>query len=130
MVKVMKVANTMYVNYEVPPELAEEALHALEVARTSGGKLKRGTNEVTKIIERGQAKLVVIAEDVTPPEIVAHLPLLCDEKSVPYVFVSTRNELGAASGIDVPSATVVVVNAGESKKNIENIIAKIKELRK
>lgn len=123
-------ADAMYVNYEVPPELAEKALRALEVARTSGGKLKRGTNEVTKIIERGQAKLVVVAGDVTPPEIVAHLPLLCDEKNVPYVFVGTKNELGAASGIEVPAAAVVIVSPGEAKKEIEEIASKVGELKK
>ncbi|HEW89707.1 MAG TPA: 50S ribosomal protein L7ae, partial [Candidatus Bathyarchaeota archaeon] len=71
-----------YVKFEVPPELAEAALEALRRARESVGKgaIKKGVNETTKAVERGQAKLVLIAEDVDPPEIVAHLPILCDEK--------------------------------------------------
>jgi len=46
------------------------------------GKIEKGTNEVTKAIERGTAKLVVYAGDVEPKEIVQHLPLLCKEKEL------------------------------------------------
>ena len=62
-----------YVKFEVPEELKEKVLQAVEIARNSG-KIKKGTNETTKAIERGIAKLVVIAEDVEPEEIVMHLP--------------------------------------------------------
>ena len=53
----------------------EKVLEAIEVAKATG-KLRRGTNETTKAIERGTAKLVVVAKDITPPEIVIHLPIL------------------------------------------------------
>ncbi|MEM1834113.1 MAG: ribosomal L7Ae/L30e/S12e/Gadd45 family protein, partial [Thermosphaera sp.] len=76
-----------YVKFEVPAELAEKVYEAVKKVKETGGKIKKGTNETTKAVERGQAKLVVIAEDVDPPEIVAHLPLLCDEKKIPYVYV-------------------------------------------
>ena len=59
----------------------------------STGKIRRGTNETTKAIERGIAKLVIIAEDVTPPEVVAHLPLLCEEKKIPFIFVPTKEDV-------------------------------------
>ena len=49
---------------------------------------------MTKAIERGNAKFVVIAEDVNPKEVVMHLPVLCDEKQVPYSYVATKKELG------------------------------------
>jgi hypothetical protein len=63
----------VYVNKEIPADLAEDALEALEVARDTGS-VKKGTNETTKAIERGNASLVFVAEDVTPEEIVMHLP--------------------------------------------------------
>ncbi|MEM1921819.1 MAG: ribosomal L7Ae/L30e/S12e/Gadd45 family protein, partial [Desulfurococcaceae archaeon] len=62
-----------YIKFETPPDLAEKAYEALKKARETGGKIRKGTNETTKAIERGQAQLVIIAEDVDPPEIVAHL---------------------------------------------------------
>ena len=51
----------------------------VEKARKTG-KVEKGTNEVTKAVERGTAKLVVYATDVEPKEIVMHLPIICKEK--------------------------------------------------
>ena len=69
--------------------MADEAkvLEAIEIARTSG-KIRKGSNEATKAIEKGDAKLVVYAADVTPKEIVMHLPLLCKEKNIPCIVDS------------------------------------------
>ncbi|MDP6626897.1 MAG: 50S ribosomal protein L7Ae [Methanopyri archaeon] len=119
----------IHVKYDTPKELADKALEAIEVAKTSG-KLKKGSNEATKVIERKQASLVVIAEDVTPPEVVAHLPPLCEEKEVPYVYVQSKVELGAAAGIDVPSAAIAITKPGNAKPIIEEIQAKVAELLK
>ncbi|RQD83852.1 50S ribosomal protein L7ae, partial [Methanosalsum natronophilum] len=80
---------------EVPEELVNKSLEALEMARDTG-KVKKGTNEATKAIERGITKITIIAEDVTPEEIIAHLPVLCEEKNTPYIFVKEQKELGAA----------------------------------
>ncbi|MCJ7634172.1 ribosomal L7Ae/L30e/S12e/Gadd45 family protein, partial [Candidatus Bathyarchaeota archaeon] len=78
-----------YVKISVPKELADIAYEALQVARDTG-KIKRGTNETTKAIERGITSLVYIAEDVQPPEVVAHLPLLCEERKINYIFVPNK----------------------------------------
>ena len=101
-------------------EITEQAYEAVEAARSTG-KIKRGTNEVTKAIEKGEAKLVVYAADVTPPEVVMHLPLLCQEKGIPCVQVPKREELGAAAGISLPTASVVVTQAGDAEKLIKAI---------
>ena len=118
-----------YVKFSIPKELADQAYKAVEMARDTG-KLRRGVNEATKAIERGTAKLVVIAEDVTPPEIVAHLPILGDEKSAPYIFVPSKKELGSASGIDVPTTAVAITDAGNGKDIVEQIAKKMSELKK
>ena len=73
-----------YAKFDVPNEVADAAYEALQIANRTGS-VRIGTNETTKAVERGQAKLVVIAEDVDPPEVVAHLPLLCEERKIPYV---------------------------------------------
>ena len=86
-------AKAMHVRFEMPAELAEKAYKVSEQARDTG-KLKKGAKEVTKIVERGQAKFVVLAEDVQPPEILAHIPLICEEKKIPYAYVPSRQELG------------------------------------
>jgi len=119
----------IYVRFEVPKELANQVYEAVEKARDTG-KVRKGVNETTKAIERGEAKLVVIAEDVDPAEIVAHLPPLCDEKEVPYIYVPDKRELGSAVGIDVPSSSVAIIESGEAKDLVESIVSKIKELKK
>jgi len=98
----------------------KEVLDIIEAARETG-KIRRGVNEVTKSIERGEAKLVVWAEDVDPPEIVMHLPVLCDEKKIKYAKVPTKVELGRAAGIDVGTSAIAVVDAGEAKKELAAI---------
>jgi large subunit ribosomal protein L7Ae len=100
---------------------AEKIYEVIEVAKATG-KIKKGTNEVTKIIEKGQAKFVAYAKDVTPPEIVMHLPLLCKEKDVPCYEVPSKEELGAAAGLSVGTASVVIINEGESKQLISDLV--------
>ena len=85
------------------------------------GKIKVGVNEVTKAIERGVAKLVLIARDVSPPEIVMHLPLLCKEKNIPCGEVDSKEKLGVAVGIPVKTASVAVIDAGEASEDINRL---------
>ena len=118
-----------FVKFEVPKELVSKVYEAVTIAKTTG-KVRKGVNETTKAIERGLAKLVVIAEDVTPEEVIMHLPVLCDEKKVPYVYVPSKEELGKASGIEVSTSSVAIVEEGDSKKLVNEIAEKIKTLKK
>ena len=85
------------------------------------GKVEKGTNEVTKAIERGTAKLVVYALDVEPKEIVQHLPLLCKEKKIPCKEVDSKQKLGIAVGISVATSSVAIIDAGESQRDIASL---------
>lgn len=87
------------------------------------GKLDKGTNEVTKAVERGVAKLVVYAQDVEPKEIVAHLEVICKEKGIPCVGVDSKQKLGISVGIKVPASAVAVIDAGEAKKELASLKA-------
>jgi large subunit ribosomal protein L7Ae len=118
-----------YATWSTPEELAQEALKLLEDIRNTGGKIKKGVNETTKAIERGQAKLVYIALNVSPPEIVYHLPPLCDERDVPYLFVPSKEDLGKAAGIERPASSATIVDAGEKTDDLNKIIQKIREIR-
>jgi len=118
-----------YVKFEVPKEVADAAYEALQIASRTG-QVRKGTNETTKAIERRQAKLVVIAEDVEPPEVVAHLPLLCEEHKTPYVFVPNKEKIGSAIGIDVPAASACITEIGDATSLIKEISKRIEELKK
>lgn len=99
---------------------SDKAYEIVEVANSTG-KIKKGSNEVTKALEKGKAKIVIIAKDITPPEIIMHLPLLSKEKGVPCIEVPSKDELGAAAGLSVGTAAVAVVQEGEAKKLIAEI---------
>jgi len=117
-----------YVRFVVPEELAEKAYQAVRLARETG-KIKKGTNETTKAVERGLAKLVLIAEDVDPPEIVAHLPLLCEEKKIPYVYVPSKQRLGKEAGIEVAAASACIIEPGNAASLVEEIAKEVEEIK-
>jgi large subunit ribosomal protein L7Ae len=81
-------------------------------------------NEVTKSIERVLAKFVVLAEDVSPPEILFHIPLLCEEKGIPYGYLSTKKELGNTVRINVSSSAIAIENVGTGNEGILNDVIK------
>ncbi|MFB6191350.1 MAG: 50S ribosomal protein L7Ae [Candidatus Nanohaloarchaea archaeon] len=116
-----------YQKFEPGESLAEKTYDAVEEADSSGS-VEIGTNEVTKAIERNEAELVVIASDVSPEEIVMHLPALCEERDIPYTFVPDKEELGLAAGINVQSAAVAVTASGSAESDIEDIAQKALEL--
>ena len=118
----------IYVRFETPKELSNKILEVVEKVKESG-KICKGTNEVTKQVERGLAKLVVMAEDVSPEEILAHMPLLCEEKEVPYCYVPTREELGNTIELEVGSAAVAIIDPGKEKELLSNIIEEIRGLK-
>ncbi len=113
-------AKAYYVKFETPADLVNPILEAVRVASQSG-KVRKGTNEATKAIERGISKLIVIAEDVEPPEVVAHLPIICEEQNAAYAFVPSKQDLGKALGIDVTSAAAAIIDAGDANHIVEDI---------
>ena|SRR3989338_4099920 len=113
-----------YVKYETPKDLIPQIVEMLSVAK-DGGRVRKGVNETTKSIERKLAQLVVIAEDVTPEEVVVHLPILCEEKGIAYVYLPTKKDLGGAVGIEVGTSAVAVENAGGATEALQGIIKKL-----
>jgi len=105
---------------EIPKEVVEKAYEAIEIARSTG-KIKKGTNEATKAIERGAAKMVVFAGNTSPKEVIMHIPMLCKEKGILCIEVPSREELGASTGIPVATAAVAIISEGESKSVIKFI---------
>ncbi|KAF8362753.1 hypothetical protein PRIPAC_89676 [Pristionchus pacificus] len=88
-------------------------------------QLKKGANEATKTLNRGISEVIVMAADAEPLEIILHLPLLCEDKNVPYVFVKSKAALGRACGVTRPViACSITQNEGSQLKSQ---IRKIKE---
>ena len=121
-------AKAYYVKFETPADLVSPILEAVRVAAQTG-KVRKGTNEATKAIERGISKLIIIAEDVEPPEVVAHLPLICEEQKAAYAFVPNKQELGKALGIEVTSAAAAILDAGDAQHIIDEVVASMAKVK-
>jgi len=118
-----------YMKFEMDKDLADKVQEAVAIANATG-KIRRGVNESTKAIERGIAKLVVMADDVEPEEVLMHIPVICEEKQVPYAYGGTKMDLGKASGIDVPTSSIAITEEGDAKKLVAEISKKTAELKK
>lgn len=119
-----------YVNIkDIPEELVKKALDVIKKAADKG-KVKKGMNETTKSIERRVSKLVVIASDVDPPEIVYHLPIICEEKKVPFIFAK-KDDLGKAVGLHVSCSALSILDLPkDAEKDLADIIKKLDALKK
>ncbi|MGA8710631.1 MAG: 50S ribosomal protein L7Ae [Thermoplasmata archaeon] len=122
-------ARPIYVRFETPSDLADKALQLVQVASETG-KIRVGTNEVTKSSERSEAKLVIMAEDVDPVEILVHIPMLCEEKRIPYLYVPKKQRLGQSAGLSKSAASVAIVEAGEARTLLEELSAAFPTLKK
>lgn len=81
--------------------------------------LKRGVKEVVKAVRKSPAAtpstlkslppgIVVLAADISPMDVISHLPVLCEDHNIPYVYLSSRAELGAAGATKRPTSVVMV----------------------
>lgn len=116
-----------FIKFSMPEDLRvlqDETIKKL----SKSGKIKIGINEVTKTIERGNAKLVIIAEDVSPAEIVMHVPVIAKEKKIPFSYVKTKEDLGKIVGISAKASCVAITDAGSMQKELTTLIDKIDEV--
>lgn len=113
-----------YVKFETPEEVSSKVLELLSNAK-DGGRVRKGVNETTKSIERSMAKIVIIAEDVDPEEIVVHIPMLCEEKRIPFAYVKTKVDLGKSIGLKVGTTTVAIEDAGSASELLQDILKRL-----
>jgi large subunit ribosomal protein L7Ae len=119
-----------YVDIDVPEKLQTKIIDLLKEVSEKSSNIKRGMNETTKAIERGIAKLVIIAGDVSPPEIVMHLPKIAEEKKIAYGFLNEKISVGKAIGINVPCAAIAVVGyPTKSKDELDSIVDDLTKLK-
>ena len=112
-------------------DFQEKKINAIRVRNFSGmfGFEPYNGIRLGKAIERGVSKLIIIAEDVEPPEVVAHLPIICEEQKAAYVFVPSKQELGKALGIEVTSAAAAILDSGDAQHIIDEVIASIAKIK-
>jgi len=106
------------------------ALLDLVQQATNYKQTKKGANEATKTLNRGISEMIVMAADAEPIEILLHLPLLCEDKNVPYVFVPSKIALGRACGVSRPviASSITTNEASQLKNTIDGMKIKIEQL--
>lgn len=111
------------------PSLTAKILNLVQQAHNYQ-QLRRGANEATKTLNRNQSELIILAADAEPLEILLHLPLLCEDKNVPYVFVRSKQALGRASGVQrsVVSCSIVQSENSQLKPQIQALHQEIEKL--
>ena len=109
---------SVHVRFETPTEVSDKIYEMIQ--SNSNGRIKKGSNEVTKTAERGTAQFIVLAEDVNPPELLAHIPLICAEKGIPYGYVPSQEflakEAGMPGGVKTASLALLEVSKGAQEK--------------
>ena len=84
-------------------------LHKLVKKASSAKAVRRGVKEVVKGLRKGMKGLCIIAGDISPIDVISHLPVFCEENSVPYVYVPSKQDLGAAAATKRPTSCVLIV---------------------
>ena len=119
---------TVHVKFETPEDLEDAIFDLVSVCKEA---VCRGSNEVTKAAERGVAKLIVMAEDVNPPELLAHIPMICEEKQIPFGYVRHQEYLGKESGLPegVKTASIALLEIPKAaQEKYDLVISKIKDV--
>jgi ribosomal protein L7Ae-like RNA K-turn-binding protein len=107
---------SVHIAYETPQDVQEQVYEMVKALGKDGrGSLKKGANEVTKAAERGSAQMVIMAENVNPSELLAHIPMICKEKSIPFIYVEDQAYLAEAAGMPIGTRTAAIAVMDVSK---------------
>lgn len=109
----------------------QKKLFKLVAKSTKAKNTKRGVKEAVKAIKKGQKGLVVLAGDISPIDVLSHIPVLCEEAGIPYVFVRSKSELGQAAGTKRSTCCIQILPPAKDDKKIKELfktcIAEINE---
>ena len=114
---------SVHIAFETPKDIQEQVYELVKAIGKDGrGKIKKGANEVTKAAERGVATMIVMAVNVNPGELLAHVPMICKEKGIPFIYVEDQGYLADSAGMTAGTRTaaVAVLEVGKEAQDIFN----------
>ena len=114
---------SVHIAFETPKDIQEQVYELVKAIGKDGrGKIKKGANEVTKAAERGIASMIVMAENVNPGELLAHIPMICKEKGIPFIYVEDQGYLADSAGMTAGTRTaaVAVLDVNKEAQDIFN----------
>ena len=83
-------------------------LHKLVKKASAVKGIRRGVKEVVKALRKNEKGLCIIAGDISPIDVISHIPTFCEEKEVDYIYVPSKQDLGAAASTKRPTSVVLV----------------------
>ncbi|CCI40958.1 unnamed protein product [Albugo candida] len=98
---------------------------------TKGRAIKHGVKEVVKAIRKGEKGLCVIAGDISPVDVVAHIPVLCEENDIPYIFTPSKVDLGASAQSKRPTSCILITPSKPNfteKELYEKLFEEVKDV--
>ena len=114
---------SVHIAFETPKDIQEQVYELVKaIGKDARGKIKKGANEVTKAAERGIASMIVMAENVNPGELLAHVPMICKEKGIPFIYVEDQGYLADSAGMTAGTRTaaVAVLDVDKEAQDIFN----------
>ena len=114
---------SVHIAFETPKDIQEQVYELVKAIGKDGrGTIKKGANEVTKAAERGIASMIVMAENVNPGELLAHVPMICKEKGIPFIYVEDQGYLADSAGMTAGTRTaaVAVLDVDKEAQDIFN----------
>eukprot|EP00995_Heteronema_vittatum_P007998 NODE_3155_length_698_cov_533.080123_g2236_i0.p1 GENE.NODE_3155_length_698_cov_533.080123_g2236_i0~~NODE_3155_length_698_cov_533.080123_g2236_i0.p1 ORF type:complete len:159 (+),score=32.86 NODE_3155_length_698_cov_533.080123_g2236_i0:43-477(+) len=116
--------------FPLAPEKLSRTILDLVQQCTHLKQVKKGANEATKTLNRGTASLIVLAADASPIEILLHLPLLCEDKNVPYIFIPSKATLGRACGVtrNVMACSILTAEGSQLNTQVDALRGEIEKL--
>ena len=106
---------SVHIAFETPQDIKDSVFELVKlVGKEGNGTVKKGANEVTKCAERQTAMMVIMAEDVNPPELLAHIPMICKEKNIPFIYVDSQEYLAEYAGMSrgTKTAAIAILDVG------------------
>lgn len=83
-------------------------LHKLVKKAASAKFVRRGVKEVVKALRKGEKGFCIIAGDISPIDVITHLPIMCEDRNIPYIYVPSKHDLGAAASTKRPTSCILV----------------------
>ncbi|XP_057339917.1 H/ACA ribonucleoprotein complex subunit 2-like protein [Microplitis mediator] len=111
-----------------PKKLTKKIYKCIKKASKQKTYLRNGLKDVQKHLRKGEKGIVIFAGDVFPIEIMCHLPIVCEDKEIPYCFVPSRQDIGTAMGVKRGSLMVLIKEHAEYKDIYDEVKEAIKLL--
>jgi len=135
-------------SHEGDAVVVERKLHVSPIARPLAGKkltkrilklvkkaskeksVRRGVKEVVKAIRKKEKGICILAGDISPIDVISHVPVLCEDNSIPYCYVPSKEDLGAASQTKRPTSCTLInlKENSELKSKFQEVVEEMKGL--